>query len=558
MTREEIDAYYNSQPSPFSARPLDVANRSARSDDWLTAAPPANPVDRVRNWMTDSDWYRRLSPEAQHVLSGGADAAEYAPPVFAARSAYDAGAAGAQSHYGQAALAGLGAIPDVGKFAAGAGSLAMAAVPGLRRAEQAVQAGDRLLGPGGIPLTVPGATGATGQDLRKIAGEIGPGPEHPSFPKAVEDVQAKNVATAAYQPLELPPGPEYDALRIRPSGYELGWDVDKDRYYASRAMSPSEEELKAKLGKAEKAVKQGKVAPFFTMDDVYKQPYRPMELQLPSYARGTPDWVTAQLPEARDRAATAIERGRELGGEGAGKFYYMGRKYEDLKREHGEDVANMIMDHYGQMMGATTAMSNPMQNQRAAALHLNRMYQGLPIPENPPYPYGHKMHVGTHMPGIEQVYNQGIMDPLTRTKGTLFGGALAGTRRNTVVDKVETTGMNLRNEKGVLQSNPPGSSYTDVMNMRDNLAREMGYADPTEAQALSWAGFQATPEEVAMYSRPHMHNIGDRVNVTALVTGRDPKDVYRDYIRYGIPTLAVGGLAVPAAWDSSDERRPAK
>jgi hypothetical protein len=174
MTREEIDAYYNSQPSPFSARPLDVANRSARSDDWLTAAPPANPVDRVRNWMTDSDWYRRLSPEAQHVLSGGADAAEYAPPVFAARSAYDAGAAGAQSHYGQAALAGLGAIPDVGKFAAGAGSLAMAAVPGLRRAEQAgakvlpeaAQAGSRLIGPGGIEVTIPGAAGDALPDYR--------------------------------------------------------------------------------------------------------------------------------------------------------------------------------------------------------------------------------------------------------------------------------------------------------------------------------------------------------------------------------------------------------
>jgi hypothetical protein len=503
---------YANEARADSLEPVTTQAPSERAGDWIRGENPRD-ISAGRAKVAD-------------LVQGGLS-------LLPSDSGYQIGTDIGRGQYGQAAL-NLGA-EYADKAIPGAGTLAKSAVAAI----PAFGAGQRM----------------SKEAIQKAAESIGPGLDHPSLLKAVDDVERKQAANASYRPLELPPGKEYDPLRVTPGGYELGWDAKKERYFAERQESEGEKELRKSLGKAEKDVAAGKVAPFFTMDDVYKQPYRPREMELPRYAKGTPDWVTAQLPGAAEKSEAAIRRAKELGGEGGGKFYHMGRMHEDLVKEHGEDVGNMIMDEYGQMMGATTAFSTPMQNQRSAMLHLQRMYQGLPVPENPAYPFGHMFHTGTHMPGIQQVYDQGMMDPLTRTKGTLFGGALSGTRRNTVIDKVETEGMGIKNAAGVQQSNPPGSSYTDFMTMRDNLARDLGHDDPTEAQALSWAGFQKKPEDVKMYSKPHMLNIGDRINVTSLVTGRDPKDIYRDFIKYGVPTLAVGGLAMPGLLDAQREKR---
>jgi hypothetical protein len=99
--------------------------------------------------------------------------------------------------------------------------------------------------------------------------------------------------------------------------------------------------------------------------------------------------------------------------------------------------------------------------------------------------------------------------------------------------------MNIRNGKGKPQSNPPGSSYPVFMTMRDDLARKELNLSPEEAQAKSWAGFQPKEADVKKYSRAHIMNIGDRVLVTARLTGRDPNDVWRGLLRNGIPTAGV-------------------
>jgi hypothetical protein len=47
-------------------------------------------------------------------------------------------------------------------------------------------------------------------------------------------------------------------------------------------------------------------------------------------------------------------------------------------------------------------------------------------------------------------------------------------------------------------------------------------------------------------------NIGDRVLVTARLTGRDPKDVWADLIRTGIPTAGVAGVSASQLVDDEE------
>ena len=94
----------------------------------LTASPPPNPIDRVRNAVTDTDYFRSLAPEAQRVITGSADIAEAIPPVAAARGGYDVGAGAAAGDYGRAIQGAVSAVPEVGKVAGpalGAASHAM-------------------------------------------------------------------------------------------------------------------------------------------------------------------------------------------------------------------------------------------------------------------------------------------------------------------------------------------------------------------------------------------------------------------------------------------------
>lgn len=90
---------------------------ASSASSGLTAAPPANPLDRVRNAVTDSDYFRRLSPEAQRVITGSANVAELLPPVAAARGGYDVGAGAASSDVGRTVEGALNAVPDVGPAA---------------------------------------------------------------------------------------------------------------------------------------------------------------------------------------------------------------------------------------------------------------------------------------------------------------------------------------------------------------------------------------------------------------------------------------------------------
>lgn len=364
---------------------------------------------------------------------------------------------------------------------------------------------------------------------------------------APEDVAAKatarNQAVLAQGQLDLPAGPEFDPWRIQPGHSAPMFDEKKNNWYVGRVASDDENALKKQIAAAEKKVASGKVPPLFTEADLYDPPSRPLDLTLPSYAKGTPDWVTAQLPGARERAIAAILRGKELGGPLAGRFYEMGRVYDDAVSRLGKEEGEAFLDNYGQMMGATTAFQAPQPNHRAATLHQVRQAQGLPLAADPGYPYGHMYYQGTHAPGVQQVMDNGIMDSESRTKGTLFGGALSGTRDNTVIDQVETKGMGITDKGGKAQANPPGQSYTDFMQMRDALASELGYR-PKKAQALSWAGFQEKPSDVQLYSKPHLFNIGDRANVTGLVTGLDPKDAYLMWLMRKLPHLAAAGGAV--------------
>jgi hypothetical protein len=163
MTREELDAFYRSQPSQFSGSPMQTVERTARPA-MLQAQAQANPIDRMGQAITGSDWFRKLSPEAQKMLTGGGEMAEFLPPVAAARGGYDAGAGFAGSDYGQAATGLLNAIPELGH---GGAALAGAVMPAARKAvgaagdvERALPGGTRLVGPGGMTVEVPHANGA--------------------------------------------------------------------------------------------------------------------------------------------------------------------------------------------------------------------------------------------------------------------------------------------------------------------------------------------------------------------------------------------------------------
>jgi hypothetical protein len=83
----------------------------------LTASAPANPLDRLAQQVTDSDYFRKLSPEAQKVITGTGQIAEMAPPVAAARGGYDLGAGAASGDYGQAVEGALNAVPELGPLA---------------------------------------------------------------------------------------------------------------------------------------------------------------------------------------------------------------------------------------------------------------------------------------------------------------------------------------------------------------------------------------------------------------------------------------------------------
>lgn len=61
-------------------------------------------------------------------------------------------------------------------------------------------------------------------------------------------------------------------------------------------------------------------------------------------------------------------------------------------------------------------------------------------------------------------------------------------------------------------------------------------------QAGSWIGHD--PAKVADYNKPLLKHVEDRVNVTAKVMGILAQEVYQRHIRWGMPLLSAGGVAV--------------
>ncbi|MET0651203.1 MAG: hypothetical protein ABWY63_01710 [Hyphomicrobiaceae bacterium] len=128
MTREEVDSFYRQQAPVWDQTPSETMQTHALSPA-VNASPPANPVDRLRQGVTDSDWFRKLPPEAQRLITGTGDIMEYAPPVAAARGAYEGSAGLADSDYARAAVGLLDTIPELGK---GLGTAVAAGVPAIR------------------------------------------------------------------------------------------------------------------------------------------------------------------------------------------------------------------------------------------------------------------------------------------------------------------------------------------------------------------------------------------------------------------------------------------
>lgn len=126
LTPEQLDELRRSGVLPYSAG--ETYARPSPSGS-ITATAPGNPVDR---YLYDSDWYRSLKPEAQHIVGG---AAELAPPVAAARGGYDIGAGAASGSPGQFLEGVVNAVPEVGPAAKAA--VAGVALPAIRKAAKA-------------------------------------------------------------------------------------------------------------------------------------------------------------------------------------------------------------------------------------------------------------------------------------------------------------------------------------------------------------------------------------------------------------------------------------
>ena len=424
-------------------------------------------------------------------------------------------------------------------------------IPGIGSVLGAQEAGSRgdMQGAAIAAVPIPGARAARAAAKDLIKRPIEGPAKHPSLQKAIDDTVAKNAAIAEQQKIAAPAGPEFEPWRTDYGHYKLAWDPKKENYFPEKIESQGGQDLQKEIRKAEKALPG--MERIFTPEDVFPQPSRPMDFPMRGFAKGTPDWVTAQLGPTRDKAAAAIARADELGGPMAGRFYELGRPYEDFVKEHGKRAGETLFDQWGQHMGATTSFARPPSNFRMASYQQQRTNQGLPLEELPPYPYGHMYWGNTHRPGVENLRSRGgFMDPEVRPKGTIFGGDLTGLADNTTIDQVETLGMGITNKSGKKQASPPGESYPAFMGMRDQLARDLGLS-PKVAQAKSWAGFQKTPEEVLQYSDPMLKSMEDRILVTAKITGRDPRDIYRDWVKKGWPTLAVAGAPLVG----EDEKR---
>jgi hypothetical protein len=134
----------NQRSAMLPRSPSEMITMRGGPDPSIAPQPPVNPVDRVRNAVSDSDWYRGMSPEGQKTVTGAMDVGEFLPPVAAARGAYDLGAGAASSHWGQAALGALGAVPEAGKMGSIAlGLLPAAAKGGAKRGSAAAREAER-------------------------------------------------------------------------------------------------------------------------------------------------------------------------------------------------------------------------------------------------------------------------------------------------------------------------------------------------------------------------------------------------------------------------------
>jgi hypothetical protein len=211
MTREELDAFYQSQLNPTGpALPSQTMQRSWESrPHTLQAQAPANPVDRLQQSITDSDWFRSLPMEAQRMVGAGQGAAEFLPPVAAARGGYELGAGGASSDYGRAAVGLLDTIPELGK---GTSMAVGAALPAASKAKRVLMEGDRLVGPTGKAVTVPGGSVSQIPVRQQVAGTVG---------SATPDVRFEGVSPHEFTPGQWGRfGKQYDVPNLGPESDE--------------------------------------------------------------------------------------------------------------------------------------------------------------------------------------------------------------------------------------------------------------------------------------------------------------------------------------------------
>ncbi len=167
----------------------------------------------------------------------------------------------------------------------------------------------------------------------------------------------------------------------------------------------------------------------------------------------------------------------------------------------------------------------------------------MPVPVNPQYPYGHSRYTVTHAPILEHLETYNRIDPVSNPKGAHFAGNISGqTDKSTLYRIMMEDVIQARNAGGnKLLRTPEDGTYGYYRDWLDNLAQQKSMR-PMELQAGSWIGHD--PAEVAEYNKSLLNHIEDRVNVTAKVMGIPAQEVYQRYVRWGMPLLSAGGVAV--------------
>jgi hypothetical protein len=282
----------------------------------LTAAPPANPLDRLAQQVTDSDYFRKLSPEAQKVISGTGQLAEMAPPVAAARGGYDIGAGAASGDYGQVVQGAVNALPEVGPAA----KTAMFLPIGVAGTNWGAVAEAKKAFKKGASITDPGAVGALHDEVWRKTG-MGVLPEGKMFFE-VPDVGLQVDPARGWQHPEL-------------------WQADPNtkNIQVAQFTNPQKSELGGFYVPSKNTIA------YNTAADPKSYPGGPREIVSHEIQHPIQNWYglsegaspqdvlgpTAQAYE-RDVLADAIKRGVDVRGINPGELAYHGASGEDFAR----------------------------------------------------------------------------------------------------------------------------------------------------------------------------------------------------------------------------------